>query len=360
MSLQLRQWFFLDPIDPYDPLYNDEDPDFLDNVVDDRVLLQRRNVLFARISPYIDLTPLQEVKTFWRRGYRKLSTIGHTILPFRVVDPAKRHSALLDLAELLIMLQHADMFFLLLARYVKNETELKTIRAQTFAHLLATNAPFSIRLFDELAMDVLKLQPCMHWSDQVRQWLPLLCTCRDTSYRGVLYVESHIYQLLHSNIPDLVLTFDHVDLYRDIFDVASVTLRFVMSHNFGRPATRPKVTTSSSSKNYTSMPTLTELAFNCAYRYYEYRNVLRSYLQLVSLHSPVNMQQMLSKILVFNATTDMIRCYLPVNRVDLSHMRKSIPPSNICFYSHNHEDDDFIVFSANSTSHLTEEQDTST
>lgn len=350
MSLQLRQWFFLDPIDPYDPLYDDEDPDFLDNVVDDRILLERRNVLFARISPTIDLSPLQEVKTFWRRGYRKLSTIGHTVLPFRVVDPGKRYSALMDLAELLIMLQHADMFFLLLSRYFKNEVDLKTIRAQTFAHLLSTNVPFSIRFFDELSMDVLSLQPCMHWSDQVRQWLPLLATCRNTSYRGVLYVESHIYQLLHSNIPDLVLTFDHVDLYRDIFDVASVTLRFVMAHNFGRPVTK----SSSSTTKYTSLPSLTELAFNCAYRYYEYRNVLRSYLQLVSLHSPANMQQTLSRILVFNTTNDMIRCYLPINRIDLSQMKKSIQPTNVCFYSHNHDGEDFIVFSADSTSHLIE------
>ena len=295
MSLQLRQWFFLDPIDPYHPLYDDEDIDFIDFVVENDRLRERRNILFERISIYMDLSPLQEVKTFWRKGYRKLSTIGHSLLPFRYeLDDQCKLTVLCDLAELLTMLQHGDMFFHLLVRYVKMN-ELRSIRIHTLTHLLSTNSPFSLCLMDEQLTALQLVNSNADWTEKVYNWLALLVACKK-SYRGVVYIEKHLYQLLSSHRTELAATFDHVELYRAVFQAASDTLRLSLSNIFGQPVESEMAAPSSTVRLNDVLP-LTDIAFNCAYNYYEYRNVLRHYLQLISLYSPTDMQRKLNAVL---------------------------------------------------------------
>lgn len=199
----------------------------------------------------------------------------------------------LELCELLALTQQTQYIF----TWLSSSPRTSMLKLDAMLHIWHRRLPHSHQIFYH---EMYKLFRSMDWRLAISQ-LQRLCRRSPNEYHLVECCEAVISQLLHDNAHALTTCFTHVAFYRHVFENASLAMQQLLTHNFGRPVELsddimlPFAAKKVFGMQSSTLSSLSSLAFDTLYHYYEYRLYLNVWHPAL-IHQPLQATPLLRKM----------------------------------------------------------------
>lgn len=178
----------------------------------------------------------------------------------------ERTLLILELCELFALTQQTQYIFTWLTQY--SPALSYSIKIDAMLHIWQRRLPHSHQVF---YLEMYKLYRDIDWRLAIHH-LQRLCRENSDVYHLVECCESVISQLMIDNAHELTTCVAHGKFYRQTFSHATAAMQQLMTHNFGRPLEfAGSVASVSKIPTHQRTLTLSSLAFDTLYQFYEYR-----------------------------------------------------------------------------------------